>query len=340
MIFTETKELSRRPLQALLAAGGIILAATGLTGCNDRAFVDPLPPARELTLPAEGGSLSISTGLRGVESMSITCSDSSGDNIPAIIYRITLEGDTISTLADAAAAAPGTIAIAWPTLSLRVTARSDGRVEVISGRSLSRSDRHFNVNIGSSYVASYSMPLTVSGIEPLRGTEISYPYSLMLRDPDSEYHQEWTRRYTNLTDDTTSVIIHPYAGTQVKVVFTPDNPYLPIDAGSPLPLPSPGPEADGYSPGFYGVESPYLPGRELYYPVEDDEIGSLAVRVKIPPRVSRRYHLFLKRRCAVAHYRVTLISPSLAEPVTATGEVEVTAPVGYLIGYNDDPLTP
>lgn len=334
MPLTRIGKMFRRPLQAMsLAAGGAILCLIA-QGCNDRAFADPLPSEEARVLPAEGGRLILSSGMKGVGSMSITYDGTGGTHIPATIYHLSLDGDTLGVLADASAAVPGTIAIDWPNLSVRATAYSDGRLEVVSGPCFSRQTLHLNFNLHYSGGATYSVPVSVSGIEPFKGVEISYPYSLgMMADEEVEHVS--TRRYTNLTGDTTAIILHPYELASVKVTFTPDNPYLPVTGGEPLPIPSPGPEDDNYRPGFYGLEAPYFPGRDVTYPVAD---ADMAVRVKLPPRVSRRYHTFIRRRRVMAYYIATLESPSLSEPVLTTGDVEVNAPVGFIIGYNDDPL--
>lgn len=334
MHLTKIGKIFRRPLQAMsLAAGGAILCLTA-QGCNDRAFADPLPPEETRTLPAAGGRIILSSGMKGVESLSITYDGTGGAHIPATIYHLSLDGDTLGLLADAAATVPGTIAIVWPNLSVRATAYADGRLEIVSGPCLSRQPQHINFNLHYSGGATYSVPVSLSGIEPFRGVDITYPYSLGLM-ADEELEHVSTRRFTNLTDDTTAIILHPYELASVKVTFTPDNPYLPVTGGEPLPIPSPGPEADGYRPGLYGLEAPYIPGRDETYPVAD---ADMAVRVKLPPRVSRRYHTFIRRRVVRAFYVATLASPSLSEPVFSTGDVEVDAPVGFIIGYNDDPL--
>lgn len=303
-----------------------------LAGCNDEVFVTPLPDMEPVTLSAQGDSLTIDTGVKGALELNLTSESDAG--ITAI-YKLDACGDTVGSLADAAVALPGGLAIESEAGCVRILATTAGCVTIISGPSTTATGISLYLNIVYRHGA-VSVPLSVEAIEPYTIDAIEYPDGSFAVIDDETMERVETMRYTNNGSDTVTVHISPYhnALTHVRFTLFSDQPRVPVAQGKEIPLPTVDAGGDAQLNGFTG---PYLPDCAITLPSRMPEVQAA---VKLPPKSTRRYHTFIKRRTAGGYYHATLISPSLPQAVSQTGYVTVDCPTGYLITYNEDPCEP
>lgn len=329
VIYTEPMTLTRRTPCALSIAAACLLT---LAGCNDEVFVKPLPEMDTVELTPPADSLTINIDVKGAIELNLTSVSSHDINA---IYRLDGRGDTVGFLSDAAVALPGGIALDAQEGKIKFVADTRGRITIVSKECFNTQAESFFLNIIYQH-GSVTIPLTVMPVSPFSITAIDYPDSSFgVTDNDSMERVE-TVRYTNNGDDTVAVYIEPFRNAMTYVRFTPlsEQPPLPVVRGKEIPVPTVDSTGDALLRGF---TSPYLVDEDITLP---SRLPAKTVKVKLPPRTTRRYHTFLERKTVSGFYRATLASPSLTREEVQEGFVTVDCPTGYVIGYNDDPYEP
>lgn len=299
-----------------------------LGGCNDEVFVEPLPPASTVEIPAGGGRATVSLGSVSPLGMSLDL-----DSIEGLMsYIINADGDTTANVWGMGATdIPGTVDFVSPKISGRVEAISAGYLDIDIRYAYLSMLHMMTIDVVYPHGV-MTIPVILEPTEPFRATAIAYPNGFTVSPAPSMDLKE-TMRVANEGEDTVAVILHPFAGLMADVTFTPydDTPDYPFSPSDPLPLPSP---ASGTA-GLHGFEGYYDPNRELSFRASTLNTN-LGVRVKVPPATTRRLHIFIEKAVIRGEYEVTASSPSIAGDITRRGEIRVEYPVDYVIGYNDD----
>ncbi|MBD5347170.1 MAG: hypothetical protein HDR92_08610 [Bacteroides sp.] len=311
------------------AAACIATAVMQLSGCNDEVFVKPLPEMEAVELSPEGGHAEVSTGVAGAWFLSY----SSINSMKGSVYLLDERGDRLGIASIGGAPVPGGLEIVTvdPSTTLKIMATPEGSITIDLDHCYTLSGLSITATLEYNYGV-VDVPIRIPAIEPFAATSIKY-VSEFSTFPDEEIIEGRSITVENNSTDSLPMILEPLAGATAGVIFVPsDNvgSQIPVDNnGNQVELPSIG--ADG--PGLYGFSAPYLPERQIEVPAPG--LPSKNVTVMVPPESKRRYTCFVERRLIHARYVVSLGSPSVEKRFESGGNVRVSWPVGYVIGYND-----